>query len=98
MGVAWSLDDRTVLRASTGIMYDQPILGGYEQALQLSGSPRAPIYTFSGTSAGAPALPGVGGAPARWPLQSPWAVDPDFVVGAHVADATRSSSARSAAT
>ena len=30
-------------------MYDQPILGGYEQALQLSGSPKAPVYTFSPT-------------------------------------------------
>ena len=35
---------------STGIMYDQAILGGYEQALQLSGSPRAPVYTFNGTT------------------------------------------------
>ena len=42
--------DKTVVRASTGIMYDQAILGGYEQALQLAGSPRAPVYTFSGTS------------------------------------------------
>src|SRR5207253_4074103 len=57
VGVAWSVDQKTVLRASTGIMYDQPILGGYEQALQLSGSPRSPIYSFSGTSAGAPAFP-----------------------------------------
>src|SRR5262249_15195296 len=47
VGVAWSANDKTVVRASTGIMYDQPILGGYEQALQLSGSPRAPIYSFS---------------------------------------------------
>ena len=79
VGVAWSFDDRTVLRASTGIMYDQPILGGYEQALQLSGSPRAPIYTFSGTSTGAPAFPGSvsGGTLA---VQSPWAIDQDFVV------------------
>ncbi len=48
---------RTVLRASTGIMYDQPMLGGYEQALQLSGSPRAPVYSFNGTARGAPAFP-----------------------------------------
>ena len=30
-------------QSSTGVMYDQPILGGYEQALQLSGSPRSPV-------------------------------------------------------
>src|SRR5262249_32874960 len=35
-GVAWSIDAQTVVRASTGIMYDQPILGGYEQAISLS--------------------------------------------------------------
>jgi carboxypeptidase family protein/TonB-dependent receptor-like protein len=79
VGAAWSLDDRTVLRGSTGIMYDQPILGGYEQALQLSGSPRAPIYTFSGTSAGAPGFPGSVSSGAL-AVQSPWAIDPDFIV------------------
>src|SRR5258708_29114107 len=28
VGLAWSVDAQTVVRASTGIMYDQPILGG----------------------------------------------------------------------
>ncbi len=79
IGVAWSLDPQTVLRASTGIMYDQPILGGYEQALQLSGSPRAPAYTFSGTSAGAPPFPGAVST-GTISQQSPWAIDPDFQV------------------
>ncbi len=78
-GVAWSVDSNTVLRASTGIMFDQPILGGYEQALQLSGSPKAPIYTFSPTSAGAPAFP-AGAGSGTLAQQSPWAVDPDFQV------------------
>jgi hypothetical protein len=79
VGVAWSLDTQTVLRASTGIMYDQAILGGYEQALQLSGSPRAPAYTFSGTSAGAPAFP-ASVSSGTLSQQSPWAVDQNFVV------------------
>ncbi|OLD16986.1 MAG: hypothetical protein AUJ01_09660, partial [Acidobacteria bacterium 13_1_40CM_3_65_5] len=79
VGVAWSFDANTVVRASTGIMYDQPILGGYEQALQLSGSPRAPIYTFSGTSAGAPAFPN-GASTGVLSQQSPWAIDQDFEV------------------
>ncbi|HJZ76457.1 MAG TPA: TonB-dependent receptor, partial [Vicinamibacterales bacterium] len=79
VGVAWSLDAQSVLRASTGIMFDQPILGGYEQALQLSGSPRSPIYTFNGTSAGAPLFPnGVTGGTLS--QQSPWAIDPAFEV------------------
>jgi hypothetical protein len=79
VGVAWSADTKTVVRASTGIMYDQAILGGYEQALQLSGSPRAPAYTFSGTSAGAPAFPASAGTGVLT-QQSPWAIDPGFNV------------------
>jgi TonB dependent receptor len=77
VGVAWSIDPQTVVRASTGIMYDQPILGGYEQALQLSGSPRSPTYSFSGTSAGAPAFPN-GISSGTLSQQSPWAIDPAF--------------------
>jgi hypothetical protein len=79
VGVAWSADSKTVVRASTGIMYDQPILGGYEQALQLSGSPKAPVYSFSGTAAGAPAFPN-GVSTGTLAVQSPWAIDPAFVV------------------
>ena len=79
VGAAWQINPETVVRASTGIMFDQAILGGYEQALQLSGSPRAPIYTFNATTTGAPAFP------SQVPtgtiaVQSPWAVDPDFQV------------------
>jgi carboxypeptidase family protein/TonB-dependent receptor-like protein len=79
VGAAWMVGAQTVLRASTGIMYDQPILGPYEQALQLSGSPRAPVYTFSGTSAGAPEFPN-GVTTGTISLQSPWSVDPEFIV------------------
>jgi hypothetical protein len=79
VGVAWSIDQDTVLRASTGLMFDQPILGGYEQALQLSGSPRAPIYSFNGTSAGAPAFPSAVTS-GTLSQQSPWAIDPAFQV------------------
>jgi hypothetical protein len=77
VGVAWSLDSRTVVRASTGIMYDQPILGGYEQALQLSGSPTAPAYTYNSSSAGAPLFPGTVSS-GTLTTQSPWAVDPEY--------------------
>lgn len=79
VGIAWAIDKKTVLRSSTGIMYDQPILGGYEQALQLSGSPKAPAYTYSGTQAGAPAFPGTVST-GTLTTQSPWAIDPEFQV------------------
>ena len=80
VGVAWSVDDKTVLRASTGIMFDQPILGGYEQALQLRGSPRAPVYTFNGDARRRAGVPRRGDVAGTLAQQSPWAVDPDFVV------------------
>jgi TonB dependent receptor-like, beta-barrel len=79
VGAVWSLDERTVVRASTGVLYDQPILGGYEQALQLSGSPKAPAYTFQPATVGAPAFPS-SVATGTLPVQSPWAVDPAFIV------------------
>jgi len=79
LGAAWQIDKDTVLRASTGIMFDQAILGGYEQALQLSGSPKAPVYTFNPTTAGAPAFPNAAGT-GTVAQQSPWAVDQDFEV------------------
>ena len=46
---------------------------------RLSGSPRAPVYSFNGTTAGAPAFPG-GAATGTVSQQSPWAVNADFVV------------------
>jgi len=79
VGVAWAIDSKGVLRASTGVMFDQAILGGYEQALQLSGSPKAPTYSFNGTAAGAPAFPG-GANTGTIAQQSPWAVNSNFVV------------------
>jgi hypothetical protein len=92
-GVAWAVAPKTALRASLGIMYDQPILGGYEQALQLSGSPKAPTYTFNGTAVGAPAFPNSAGT-GTLAVQSPWAVSPDFQVArtmrANVQPSTRS--------
>src|SRR6185436_4216982 len=85
-GVAWAVSPTTAVRASVGIMYDQPILGGYEQAMQLSGSPKAPAFTFNGSgsasgipSAGAPAFPGSAGT-GTLSTQSPWAVSSDFQV------------------
>jgi len=78
-GVAWAIDSKSVLRGSMGVMFDQPILGGYEQALQLSGSPRAPVYSFNGSAPGAPAFPG-GAATGAIAPQAPGAGNPDFQV------------------
>jgi hypothetical protein len=78
-GFAWAVSPTTAVRGSVGMMYDQPILGGYEQALQLSGSPKAPAFTFNGAAAGAPAFPAQAGS-GTLAVQSPWAVSSDFQV------------------
>jgi hypothetical protein len=87
VGVAWSVDSQTVLRASTGVMYDQPILGGYEQAIAQSAAPsRSLPFNFNGSAAAAGATPGAPAFPASantGPTVAPnlvWTVDPDFVV------------------
>ena len=87
VGVAWSIDSQTVLRGSVGLMYDQPLLGGYEQSISQSAAPSLALpFSFSGATvstgatAGAPAFPN---AVAAGPTVTPnalWTVDPNFVV------------------
>src|SRR6185295_18448863 len=59
-GFSWALDRdaKTVLRASSGIMYEPPLLNFYEDAILRNGDPKAFTSTLSPTSAGAPAFPG----------------------------------------
>jgi hypothetical protein len=59
-GVAWSLDpeSRTVVRASTGLMYETPLGAFYENALLLNGNPRFLPVSAAPTAVGAPAFPG----------------------------------------
>jgi hypothetical protein len=85
LGVAWTplADKRTVIRASTGLMYDQPLLAAYENAFLSNGAPTRFQVTLNPTSAGAPAFPGsLGDVPPGFvlPRQSISTVDPDFQV------------------
>jgi hypothetical protein len=82
-GFSWALDEssRTVLRASTGLMYEPPLLDFYDNAILNNGDPRSYTVSLSGTSAGAPAFPGsLASPPAGFslPRQSINAVDPGF--------------------
>jgi len=82
-GVAWTLDPQTVVRASTGLMYDQPILLAYENAVQFNGSPLLVTVSATPATAGAPAFPnGLGNTPPGFvlPTQSIATVDPSFQV------------------
>jgi hypothetical protein len=82
-GLSWSLDGsgRTVLRASTGLMYEPPLLDFYDNAILNNGDPRSYTVQLTGTSAGAPAFPAsLANTPPGFalPRQSINAVDPDF--------------------
>lgn len=82
VGMVWNVtsDQRSVVRANSGLMYDQPLNAIYELALQNDGTNARAAATFSPTTAGAPAFPNVvsGGTGAQPNLA--WTVDPDFQV------------------
>jgi hypothetical protein len=85
VGVSWTPfnDKRTVVRASSGIMYDQPILAAYELAFQNNGAPSRFTVSLNPTSAGAPDFPStLADAPPGFqlPTQSISTVDRDFKV------------------
>jgi TonB dependent receptor len=61
LGVVWTVgsDRRTVVRANTGIMYDQALLASYEQSLINNGTNARAAATFQPATPGAPAFPAV---------------------------------------
>lgn len=58
-GFSWALDaeNKTVLRASSGIMYETPQLNTYEDAILRNGDPKSYSFTGGPTVTGAPAFP-----------------------------------------
>ncbi len=82
VGAVWSLGSRkrSVIRANTGIMYDQTLNAIYEQALQNDGTNARASANFQPTQAGAPAFPNVLSAGAGAQPNVAWTVDPDFQV------------------
>ena len=82
LGVAWTLGGKKdqVVRASTGIMYDQPLLAIYENSIQQNGLPARTTFNLNAASPCAPAFPSVlSTAPgACAPAQSIFAPDPDL--------------------
>jgi hypothetical protein len=81
-GFVWTLgaDKKSVLRGSSGLMYDQPLNAIYEQALVNNGTVIRGNVTFSPTTAGAPSFPSVVGAGTLTPSNTAWTVDPDFQI------------------
>ena len=82
LGIAWTLgsDKKTVVRANTGVMYDQTLNAIYEQALQNNGTNARASASFTPTQAGAPAFPSVLSAGAGATPNLAWTVDPTFKV------------------
>jgi Carboxypeptidase regulatory-like domain/TonB dependent receptor len=82
-GLSWAVDSaaKTVVRASTGLMYEPPLLDFYDNSILNNGDPASYTVTVSGTSAGAPPFPtSLANVPAGFvlPRQSINAVDPKF--------------------
>jgi outer membrane receptor protein involved in Fe transport len=82
LGVVWTVgsDRRTVVRANTGLMYDQAILASYEQALINDGTNLRAAATFQPATAGAPAFPAVLSSGAGAQPNTLTTVSPDFDV------------------
>ena len=84
LGIVYGLhqgDRPTVIRASAGLYYDQPLIDSYRRALQQNGSPTFLNFTFAPANPGAPAYPATLGAPppgVAVPRQSITGVSPDF--------------------
>ena len=88
VGVAWTLGAKKdqVIRASTGIMYDQPLLAAYENAIQQNGLPARTTVNVAPAAAGAPAFPNTLVEPAAGPRcrAESCAVDPDFKLACNI--------------
>jgi hypothetical protein len=82
LGAVWSLGEqrRSVIRANTGIMYDQAINAIYEQALQNDGTNARASATLQPTQVGAPVFPAVLSSGAGAQPNTAWTVDPGFRV------------------
>ena len=82
-GISWAVDSggRTVVRASTGKMFEPPLIDLYDNAILLNGDPLRFNANVAGSAPGAPPFPTSLAAPAPGfvlPRQSITAVDTDF--------------------
>jgi len=82
VGVAWTLgaNRRSVIRANTGLMFDQALLAMYEQSLINDGTNRRAAASFQPATPGAPAFPRVLSAGAGAQPNTLTSVSPDFAV------------------
>ncbi|MGQ0733121.1 MAG: carboxypeptidase regulatory-like domain-containing protein [Acidobacteriota bacterium] len=82
VGAVWTVgsDQRTLVRANSGLMYDQVLLAMYEQALTADGTNRRASASFQPATAGSPAFPNVLSSGSGAQPNTLTTVDPDFEV------------------
>jgi hypothetical protein len=73
-------DGLTVVRANSGLMYDQPINAMYEQAIINDGTAFRASSSFQPNQTGAPAFPNVLSSGVGTPSNTAWTVDPAFQI------------------
>jgi len=80
VGVVYAVgaDGLTVVRANSGLMYDQPINAMYEQAIVNDGTAFRASASFQPSQTGAPAFPSVLSSGVGIPSNTAWTVDPAF--------------------
>ena len=83
VGVSWSIGGtgQTVLRASTGLMYEPPLIDFYDNSILNNGDPISYTVSVAGSAVGAPAFAtSLAAPPAGFtlPKQSITAVDTNF--------------------
>lgn len=85
LGIVWSLgsDRRTVVRANSGVMYDQALLASYEQSLINNGTNARAAASFQPATPGAPAFPAVLSAGAGATPNTLTTVSRDFQVASN---------------
>lgn len=77
-GFSYSLNDKTVVKASAGLFYEQVPTNLWFNALNLDGSNRTSSVTYSGTQSGAPAFPAVPSSVSTTAPQNVTTVSPAF--------------------
>ena len=82
LGIAWSIDPKTVLRVNSGIFYEAPPTNLWYNALYNDGGSSSYIAAISSTTPGAPAFPatGVNGTLPR-SAQTLYTITPNFKDG-----------------
>jgi len=77
-GISYRVNDKTILKMSTGLFYESVPTNLWFNALNLDGSNRTASLTYSPTQAGAPAFPLIPSSVSSRAIQNVTTVSPNF--------------------